>query len=313
MLVSDRLAGYGFILIAAICWGLLGPVARVALGEGVRPLEVAFWRAVIGGSLFAMHVLAMHVSALGGRASDGRRRLIRSQHVLVVVAFGLVGVSLFYSAYQFAVEEGGAALASVLLYTAPGWVVLMGWWGLGERLTVLKGAAVTLTLMGVAGIAVAGTGSVRISGAAVGWGLAAGISYALYYPFGKRYFDAYVPAAIFAAALPVGAVGLMPLVRFGAKSGAAWGALLFIGVVSTYVAYLAYAAGLQRLEASRASIVATVEPVVAAAVAHAWWGERFGAWGYVGAALVIVAAFLAAAAPAVQGLPDPPEHDRHPP
>lgn len=296
--MSDRLSGYGFILLAALCWGLLGPVARVALSEGVLPLEVAFWRAVIGGGLFGVHALL-----LGWRSSDVRRWRIRREDRAVVVAFGLVGVSLFYSAYQFAVEAGGAALASVLLYTAPGWVVLIGWWGLGERLTVQKGLAVALTLLGVAGIAVAGAGSVRITWTAVGWGLASGLSYALYYPFGKRYFEAYTPAVLFAVALPIGAVGLAPLVAFSPKPQMAWWALGFIGVVSTYGAYLAYAAGLQRLEASRASIVATLEPVVAAGVAHAWWGERFGGWGYAGAMLVLGAAFLAAAAPADRAAP----------
>jgi DME family drug/metabolite transporter len=35
-------------------------------------------------------------------------------------------------------------------------------------------------------------------------------------------------------------------------------------------------------------VVATFEPVVAAAVAFAWWGERFGLLGYVGAGLVLL-------------------------
>lgn len=214
-----------------------------------------------------------------------------------MLLFGLVGVSLFYSAYQFAVEAGGAALASVLLYTAPAWVAVMGVAFLGERLTGFKTAAVALTLLGVAGIAFSGDGRVRLTWGAMGWGLASGLSYALYYPFGKRYFDEYAPATIFAYALPVGALGMWPLVSLSSKSGAAWGALIFIGFVSTYGAYLAYGTGLKRLEASRASIVATLEPVVAAGVAHWWWGERFGAWGYAGAGLVIAAAVLTTADP----------------
>lgn len=287
--MSERTIGYGYILLAATCWGLLGPVARWALQAGVEPLEIAFWRAVIGGVCFVGH--AVWLRTRRGAMSVKRR------HGPVMVVFGLVGVALFYSAYQFAVETGGAALASVLLYTAPAWVALIGVVGLGERFTVLKTMAVALTLCGVAGIALSGADAVRITWEALAWGLVSGISYALYYPFGKRYFDDYAPATVFAYALPVGAVGLAPLVAFAPKDATAWSALAFIGLVSTYGAYLAYGAGLRRLEASRASIVATLEPVVAALVAFWWWDERFGPWGYVGAVLVIAAAFLAAAAP----------------
>jgi len=286
---SERTIGYGFILVAAVCWGLLGPVARWALAAGVGPLEVAFWRAVIGGGCFIGHAVWL-------RARRGAVGMAR-HHLPVMLVFGLIGVSLFYSAYQFAIDAGGAALASVLLYTAPAWVAVIGVTALGERLTVFKAVAVLLTLLGVAGIAFSGAHRVQLTWGAIGWGLAASLSYALYYPFGKRYFDDYAPATIFAYALPVGALGLAPIVTLAAKDAVAWSALAFIGVVSTYGAYLAYGAGLRRLEASRASIVATLEPVVAAVAAHGWWGERFGAWGYLGAVLVLAAAFLAAAAP----------------
>lgn len=287
--------GYGYILLAAACWGLLGPVARWALAAGIEPLEIAFWRAVIGGACFVGH--AVWLRAHRGAVAIERR------HLPVMVLFGVIGVALFYSAYQFAVEAGGAALASVLLYTAPAWVAIIGAMWLGERLTALKTGAVVLTLCGVAGIAFSGADAVHVTWSALAWGLASGLSYALYYPFGKHYFDAYAPATIFAYALPIGALGLAPLVAFAPKDATAWGALVFIGLVSTYGAYLAYGAGLQRIEASRASIVATLEPVVAAVAAFWWWDERFGAWGYVGAVLVVAAAFLAAAAPEAEPAP----------
>lgn len=284
------------MLAAAVCWGLLGPVARIALRDGVAPLEIAFWRAVLGGALFAGHV------AVTRRAtSEGAARTVRGRDLVAMGAFGLVGVSLFYATYQLAIEQGGAALASVLLYTAPAWVTLIGVWGLGERMTRTKAVAVGLTLAGVVGIAASSAQSVALSWAAVGWGLVSALTYALYYPFGTYYFNRLAPAVIFAVALPVGALGLLPLVTFHAKTAAAWGALAFIGGVSTYGAYLAYSAGLQRMEASRASILATLEPVVAAAVAHVWWGERFGAWGALGAVLILAAAFATAAAPEAGG------------
>jgi len=290
--MPTRLAGPAALLTAAVCWGLLGPVARVALREGVAPLEIAFWRAVVGGLLFAGHVAVMRAYASD---SLSLARIVRGRDGLAAAAFGLIGVSLFYAAYQLAIERGGAALASVLLYTAPAWVAAIGATWLGEPMTRRKLFAIGLTLTGISGIAMSGARTIHFSWAAVAWGLVSALSYALYYPFGKHYFDRLAPATIFAVALPVGAVGLLPLVVFQPKTPAAWLSILFIGGVSTYGAYLAYGAGLQRMDASRASLLATLEPVVAAVVAHLWWDERFGPWGYVGAALVLSAAFLTAA------------------
>ncbi|MHB1223212.1 MAG: DMT family transporter [Gemmatimonadaceae bacterium] len=270
------------ILAAAALWGLLGPVAMIALREGVAPLEIAFWRAAIAGVLYAVH-----------SAVSGRWRLAR-RDIPAVAAFGVVGVSLFYASYLLAVERGGAALAAVLLYTAPAWVAILAWLVLREPLGRRRLIAVAATVAGVALVATAGSASVRITPAALGWGLTAGASYALYYLFGRRYFALYPTASVLALALPVGALGLLPLVSFQPKSAMAWSALVFLAVVPTYGAYLLYAIGLRRLEATRAAVIATIEPVVAAAVAYAAFGERLAPLGYLGAAIVLAGVIIEA-------------------
>ena len=127
--------GTAYIGLAAVLWGVLGPVARLAFDEGVAPLEVAFWRAAIAGAVFA---------AIAASTRPGR---IERRDWPGVLGFGLVGVAVFFAAYQFAVEAGGAALASVLLYTAPVWVAVLSFAFLGERMTARKALAVALTLL----------------------------------------------------------------------------------------------------------------------------------------------------------------------
>jgi drug/metabolite transporter, DME family len=155
-------------------------------------------------------------------------------------------------------------------------------------MTARKLAALALTLGGVALVAVgSGGGTVRVGAAALGWGLLAGLTYAGYYLFGKRYFERYEAPTVLCYALPAGALALLPAVRFAPKSAATWAVIAFIAAVPTYLAYFVYGLGLRRLEATRAATVATLEPVVAAALAYAVWGEALRPAGYAGAALVL--------------------------
>ncbi|GIW36015.1 MAG: membrane protein [Meiothermus sp.] len=256
-------------------WGLLGVVSRWAFEQGVSPLEVAFWRAALGAGLFGAQAVLMQ-----------QMRLERPDR-WAVLGFGLVGISLFYGAYQLAIESGGAALAAVLLYTAPAIVALLSWLFLREPMDAHKLAAVGLTLLGVALVSLQG-GGVKVSLAALFWGLLSALTYATYYLFGKLYLHRYTTPTVFLYALPVGALGLLPFVDFVPKNAEAWAAIAFLTVASTFFAVTLYFAGLRRLEATRASVVATIEPVVAAFAAWLWWGERFSLLGYLGAGLVLL-------------------------
>ncbi|MER3537335.1 MAG: EamA family transporter [Thermus sp.] len=270
--------GAGYLFLAAALWGLLGPVARLAFQEGLSPLEVAFYRAVLAWPLFLFHALRL------------RRIRVEGRDLPWILLFGLVGVSLFYGAYQLAVGRAGAALASILLYTAPAWVALFSRLFLREPLGPRGGVALALTLLGVG--LIGWGGEARPDPLGIAFGLLAGFSYALYYLFGKVFLPRYATPTLFAYLLPVGALGLLPFLKPHPLSLLALGAVGFLALFSTYGAYLAYYAGLRRMPATRASVLATLEPVVAAGVAYLWWGERLPPWGYLGAGLILLAVLL---------------------
>ncbi|WP_234555157.1 DMT family transporter [Thermus caliditerrae] len=272
--------GYLYLLLAAFLWGLIGPVSRVAFQEGVPPLLVAFFRALIAWAFFGLHALLL------------RQVRVEGKDLPALFLFGLVGVSLFYGSYQLAVGYGGAALASVLLYTAPAWVALLAFLVLKEPLDRQGLFAVALTLLGVALMGLGGGSEVRAGPLALLFGLLSGLTYALYYIFGKLYLPRYATPTLFLYALPVGALGLLPFMDFVPLRPGAFLALLFLGSFSTYGAYLAYYAGLRRLPATQASVIATLEPVVANLFAFLLFREVLSPLGYVGAFLVLLAVLL---------------------
>lgn len=281
---KNDLTGYLFVLAAAAMWGLIGPICTYIFQEGISPMETAFWRAAFGWVFFLAH------------AKVKRQIRVQRSDLPVLLGFGLVCISVFYGSYQVAISEVGVGMASVLLYTAPAWVALLSLVVLGEAMTPAKLACVTMTIAGVGLISLGpqllgGTG-IQLGMLGLLTGLLSGFTYALYYIFGKKYLCHYATPTIFVYAMPVGALTILPFVTFAHKSPLAWGLLLLMAFITAYGAFSAYYAGLKRLEATRASVVATFEPMVAACLGFLLFGERFGPMGWAGSGLIIGAVLL---------------------
>lgn len=274
------ITGYLLILSAATCWGFIGIFSNIAFVEGITPMEVAFWRALLAWLCF------------GGQALIRKETRMDTKDIPLLVLFSFFGITLFYISYQYAVKTGGAAFAAVLLYTAPAWVVAFSFFIFREKLTGVKIGAVAAVMAGVYLISQSG-GNANSLGAispiALISGLVAGFCYSLYYTIGKYFSKKYSSANLFLYVLPIGLLGILPFVQFSHKTLLAWLALIGVAGISTYLANHCYYIGLQYLEAGRASIVATIEPVVAAVAAYIFFGEYFTFLGYWGAALIIAA------------------------
>lgn len=280
-------AGVWLVVAAAFQWALLGPMARVAFAEGVAPLTVAFWRAMVAALFFAGHSVLTRAHAL------------RTRDRLPAMALGVVAVAGLYVSYFEAVQRGGVALASILLYSAPVWVAFGAHFVLRERVSRGEAAALVGTLVGVVLVALypaTGTADVTASVPAVAWGLGSGISYALYFLIGRTLFAHNAASRVMTWALATGAVVLSPFVQWQMLTVRAWGAIVFLAIVATYGAYLSNANGLRLIGPSRASTIATLEPVLAVAAAYIIWGERLSPVGMLGAAAVIGGVLLAARA-----------------
>lgn len=286
--------GIAFVAAAAALWALIGLFTPALLELGVTAVEIAFWRALLGGLCFAVHGLLRRQLRVASTGDAGG-----------LAVFGAVSVGLFYVALIKAIELGGISLAWILLYTAPGWVAVGAVVILREHVDRLRGALVAVTIAGVTLVAVGGGSGVKISAASMGWGLTAGLSYASWYIAGKRMLGRYAPVTISTWTLLSGAAVLAPLVGWPGYPIRAWLLLAGLAAVSTYLPVLAYYTGLQRVAAARAAIVATIEPVGALVIGAAIGAERLTVVAAMGALLVLVAAAVASTRPGTARAPQP--------
>ena len=81
--------------------------------------------------------------------------------------------------------------------------------------------------------------------------------------------------------------------RLSDHTAPVWALVTFIVVVGTMITFILLTGALRHIPATRASIVATLEPVLATVVAWLWLGESFGVAQLVGGAIVLAAIVLA--------------------
>lgn len=268
--------------VAAALWGSIGVAVTVASRHGLSAVDTSLWRA--GGAFLALFlgVLVLRPQALR----------VRSRDLPLFAAYGLLGVAVFMTIYFTAVRLSSVATAAMLLYTAPAWVTVLARIFFAEPLGRRKAVAVLLTVAGSALVVRAyDPAALHLNLAGVAAGLAAGFTYALYSIFGKGALRRYAPLTTVLYALGFGAGFLLIAALLGPGLSLppprAWPVLVYLVTVPTLLAYLLYVAGLNQMEAGRASILATVEPVVAAALGVLLLGERLEPWQWLGGGLVV--------------------------
>jgi DME family drug/metabolite transporter len=286
-----RLRGLALIALAAVSWGTTGSVTAVLVARaGAHPLVIGTARLAVG----AVILLAL------ARAVAGPIRL-GPANAWRCVGMGLA-MAAFQASYFSAVTLTGIAITALLaICSAPLMIATLAAATLGERLTPRLGAALAL--------GVAGTVLLVVSDRAAGdlaprsllglsLALGAGLAYAIYVVIGKAALRRAAPLPLAAANFSLAAALLLPALTLpGAPQQLAlgWPWLLYLGVVTTAGAYACYTLGLREVSASAAGIASLLEPLTATALGVLVFGERLGAIGTLGAALMLGALLTLAA------------------
>jgi drug/metabolite transporter (DMT)-like permease len=283
-----RLLGYVLIIAAASLWGTLGIAARSLYSGGISPGAAVTLRAAVAAVVLFTALAIVRPAWLRVQLRD----------LPFFAAYGLVSVAAFYWLYFYTIQRIPVAAASVLLYTAPAFVAIAASLTLGERLTGRKLAVLVLTMAGCFLVARAYVPAVfKVQALGLLTGLGSGFTYGMYSIFGKLGLRKYNPWAVMAYSLLAGSIPLVVL--YGREAAVAVassphliGQVAYLSLVTTLGAYGLYLTGLQHVEASHASILATIEPVVAALLGYWMLGEPLELLQIAGVVLVLGSAVL---------------------
>ena len=252
--------GPALIILAGCFWGSMGIFVRRLGTYGFNPIQIVSIRVTVAALIFCLLLLA--------RDRSGFRISLRDIPLFLGLGFGSI---LFFTVCYFtAITMMPLSTAAILLYTSPIWIMLMSVLFFREKLTVRKAAALILAFAGC--VLVSGISGEGLSLTGLLVGLGSGIGYGLYSILGTIALRRYSPYTVTTYTFLLAAVGSWFICRpadMAAKySGAAdLPFLLFFcfltGLVTAVIPFLSYTLGLRTVEASRAGILATIEPMVA--------------------------------------------------
>lgn len=271
------------VLAAAALWGTMGIFVRHFNAAGLYALDVCLLRMASGLLLMGTYLAIFHREKLK----------IRLRDIWCFIGTGVCSLFFFSVCYFKTIEMTSMAVAGVLLYTAPIFVMLMSLVLFRENMNGRKALALALAFVGC--ILVSGLGGQdALSRKGILIGLGSGFGYALYSIFGRyainRGYESWTVTFytfLFCTAAAVFAADWGAIEAAFSQNVSLWAWLAGMGLTTACMAYFLYTWGLERIESSRASILASLEPVVAAVLGVAVFRETIPVAGIVGIILVL--------------------------
>lgn len=248
------------VLASGCMWGCMGLLVRPLNEIGLETMDICFLRGVVTFAVMLVGLLLFDRKALKVRVKD----------IWCFVGTGALSVSFFNFCYFKTITLTSLSVAAVLLYTAPAFVMIMSSFLFKEKMTGKKIAALAIAFAGcvlVSGV-INGSGTLNAKGVFVGLG--AGFGYALYSIFGRYALQRGYSSItitfytfVFATLATVFMADVSSIInivetRPGLSIYAAF-MILFV----TLFPYLCYTKGLSGMENGTASVIASIEPVMA--------------------------------------------------
>lgn len=277
------------IVIAACFWGSMGIFVRRLSDFGFDPIQIVSIRVTLGALIFYLFLLI--------KEQNGSR--ISLQDIPLFFGLGIGSILFFTVCYFSAITIMPLSTAAILLYTSPIWIMLMSAVFFHEQIDGRKILALILAFAGCVLVSGISGNGITLTGLLLGLG--SGIGYGLYSILGTIALRRYSPYTVTTYTFIFAAVGSWlichpadMLSRFSAASDLP--GLVFLcfltALVTAVIPFLSYTLGLQTVEASKAGIIATIEPVVATIIGIFCFSESLTVASGTGILLILFAVMI---------------------
>lgn len=224
---------------------------------------------------------------------------------LQLAALGFFGIFFYNLCFFYGLQYINASRASLIVALNPAVIGLASWWLFKERLSRLKATGIVLCIGG-AGLVIVSRDPSLLQGAARGWigdllifGCVLG--WGIYSLFSKKLNDSLGPLQTVTWSILLGtlmlwltcaAAGEIHVEALRALGMEQWLSLLYLGVLGSALAYIAWYDGIRRIGATRSGVFIALNPLTAVLLGALLLDERLTALMCVGGGVILMGIFL---------------------
>ncbi|MHB9117819.1 MAG: DMT family transporter [Burkholderiales bacterium] len=283
---------YAGIVASTFFWGTNFNAGAYIISH-VPPISAAIERFVIATILLFL--------IFGPRGK--LRGAVLQKNLWVYVVLGLLGVACFNMATFFGLQTTTPINGVLILATTPLWTTILAALLEGERIDLMRGCGIVCGLFGVGFVITRGDLGVLLAHKIVVGDviiLAGSIAWALNTVISRRFVVEATPLETTAFSMLFGTIGLVilgslfekPISAIAAAPPGVHGAILYLAVCGSMMAYLLWFNGIQRIGSARTAIFFNLAPVFTMAVSTVL-GVPPNGWQMIGAIAVIIGVVLA--------------------
>lgn len=290
---SANVQGLMLTLFGGLFWGISGTNSEYLMKHyAIEPLQLSAFRLLIAGLLLLAYVSIRNRGIL---RAFGR---VRSNWVQLL-AFTSVGLLANQLAYLYSIRSTNAGTATVLQYIAPIMILLYACVRFRKLPTKRELLAIVLTFSGIFVITTHGDPTTLVlSPEGMTWGMISAFTLCFYNLLPMRLIAQWGALLVNGLAMTIGGFCLMLYVRPWENplplDGVGWIAMAIVILFGTLFAYVFYLTGVQKIGPVKASMLASVEPVVATVCTVVLMNTSFTAYDLLGFVLILVTVFVLA-------------------
>ena len=282
-------AGTALIILAACFWGSMGIFVRRLDTYGFSSIQIVSIRVTLAALIFYIIMLVKQRSECK----------ISMKDIPLFWGLGFGSILFFTVCYFSAIKIMPLSTAAILLYTSPIWIMLMSALFFHEKMNKTKIAALALAFTGCVLVSGISGDGITVNGLLLGLG--SGIGYGLYSILGTIALRRYSPYVVTAYTFLIAAIGSLIICRpadmiskFSSAEKPVGLIVLCIltAVITAVIPFLAYTIGLRSVEAGKAGILATIEPMVATVIGIVCFSEALTFLSAIGILLILAAVVI---------------------
>lgn len=284
---SRHIQGLIFVILGAALWGIGGTAADYIFRN--TPVTVDWY--------VTFRLTLSGIILLGAYAFFSRKRQpvrMDKKTLGMLFIYSLLGMTMVQYSFMAAIGHGNAAIATVLQYTGPIYIIL---WLVIRRYSKwswVDGVIIAGMIAGVALLATNGElDKMIVSPAALVWGLISGVALAYYTLHAQKLLYRMHPLQLVGGSMLIGGIAMNfihPLWDF--DFGFDWTfellAILILSVLlGTTLAFLLYISSLKHLSSKEAGILGIIEPVSAVVSSVIWLNVSMGIYQIIGIMIIL--------------------------